>query len=145
MSNADTIKSLTDNVQTVLQDSLGIKFERQNLEDIKDIAASKFPFGGFFDVGTEFDETHGERASYGVQSYLIWVVFKERDNAGRMRKSQEWRQLIRSGLTTNALNIGDLSASKLVSWVDTTETDIDQRDDGLSVLNYTVGIRYREL
>ena len=145
MANIDTIKSLTDNMQTVLQSNIKIKVERKNLEDVKDTPASKYPFGGLFDGGIEFEYTHGQKAGYAIQSYLIWIIFKERDDNARMRKVQEWLQLSRTALTVNALNIGDLSASKLVSWVETTDIDTEHLEDGLSVLNYTVAVRYREL
>ena len=145
MANIDTIKSLTDNVQTVLQNALGFKFERKNLEDVKDMPASKYPLGVFFDSGIEFEYTHGQKAGYGVQSYLVWIIFKERNDKVRMRKNQERLQQSRTALTVNALNVGDLSASKLVSWVEVTDIDTEHQNDGLSVLNYTVAVRYREL
>lgn len=144
MGNIETIKSLTDNIQTVLQ-GLGIKFARKNFEDVKNIPASLFPYGAIFDKGIDWEYTHGQKAGYGVQSFLIWVVDKERNDKVTMRQIQEWVQLIKGALTVNALNIGDLSASKLISWVETIDTDTEHREEGVSVLNYTIAVRYREL
>ena len=144
MGNADTIKSLTDNMQTVLQ-AQGIKFARKNLENIKDIPSSLLPYGAILDKGIEFEYTHGQRAGYAEQNFLIWVVDRERNDKVNMRQIQEWLQKIRGALTVNALNIGDLVTSKLVSRVTTVDTDTEHREDGLSVLNYLVSVRYREL
>ncbi len=143
MGNKETVWSITDNTQTVLQ-GLGIKFSRQIYEEVEKIPASLMPYGQIFYKGEEFEYTHGQKPEYGEIEFLLRVAIQNRDATQMIREQQKWAHLIRDGLTVAALNIGDIVSSKLVSRVTTEDVTIDHRA-AVSVLEYGVLVRYREL
>ena len=142
MANIDTVKSVTDNLQTVL-DGLGIKFSRETYNDTSKIPASLIPFGQIFYAGESFEYTHGQKAEYAEIEFLIKVRLKSRDPVDRIREQQIWVHKIRDGLTVNALNIADLVTSKLISRVTTESVTINNISD-LSTLDISIRVRYRE-
>ena len=142
MADIDTVKSTTDNLQTVL-DGLGIKFSRETFDDLSKIPASLIPFGRIFYLGETFEYTHGQKAEYAEVEFSVQVVLKSRDAVDRIRDQQVWVHKLRDGLTVNALNIADLATSKLISRVTTESVTINNISD-LSTLDYTIRVRYRE-
>lgn len=143
MANVDTIKAITRNLKTVLQ-NMGIKFALETIEEESKIPANQIPFGQIFYNTEEFEYTHGQKPEYAEVNFIVRVVLKKNNPTDLMAEQQKWIHLIRDGVTINALNIGDLSASLLVSRVTTREPDIDTQSD-TSFVNYDMKIRYREL
>ncbi len=143
MANLETIKSITDNLQTVLQ-SMGVKFARETIADESKIPASLIPFGQIFYNTEEFEYTHGQKPMYVDTEYLIRVVLREKTSTDLIRTQQEWVHLIRDGLTINALNINALASTKYVSRVTTELLVMDTREN-TTFVHYTVKIRYREI
>lgn len=145
MSNFDTIKSIADNLESVLR-GLGIHFDRKTYEDIGNIPASVLPHGEIFYRGEAFEHTHGQRAGYAESGFQLKVIIRERTPSDVMREQMRWVHLIRDALTVNALNIGSLVTSKLVSLVTTGTVEVDNtRTDGVAAMDYQVTVRYREL
>lgn len=145
MSNYDTIVSIADNLEAVLR-GLGIHFSRKTYEDIGNIPASVLPHGEIFYKREEFEHTHGQRAGYAESEFQLKVIIKERTPTDVMREQMRWVHLVRDALTVNALNIGDLAASKLVSLVTTGTVEVDNtRTDSVAAMDYQVIVRYREL
>ena len=142
MTNFATVKSITDNLQSVLK-TQGIHFDRKVFEDDKNIPASFFPCGEIFYNGEEFEYTHGERPGYAEINYGLRVMLQERDPVDAMREQQKWAHKIREALTVSAMNVTDLAASKLVSRVTTEAVDVDNLS-ARAVLNYRLKVRYRE-
>ena len=142
MSDIDTVKSITDNVETVCK-AQGIIFMRETYDDIKEIPGGHFPHGQIYDEGVEFEYHHNQRSGYAEIIFLIRVVIKERDSRTRMRELQIWRHKLRDALTVNALNIGDLVSTLLVSRV-TTDLVENESTSEIAQMNYTVKVRYRE-
>ena len=143
MGNKETVRSITDNTQTVLQ-GFGIKFSLQIYEEVEKIPASLMPHGQIFYKGEEFEYTHGQKPQFAEIEFLLRVAIQNRDARQMTREQQKWVHLIRDGLTVPALNIGDIASSKLVSRVTTEDVTIDHRV-AVSVLEYEVLVRYREL
>jgi hypothetical protein len=143
MSNFDTVKSITDNLQTICQGE-GIKFSRKTFEEPKNVPAALIPLGEIYYDVENFDQTHGQRASFAEVDYTVKIILKERDSRVLMRQQQEWVHKLRDAITVNALNIGDLASSKLVSWVDMTEGAETEDDVDWSRVNFPITIRYRE-
>lgn len=142
MSNLATIKSITDNLQTVLR-AKGIKFERKI--DEENIKATQLPAGQIFYRGEEFEYAHGMKPKWIEASFAIKVMIRERDAQNLIESTQEWVHNIREAINVNALNIGDLSSSKLVSRADTETADVEYPEKDTAMINTTVVIRYREL
>ncbi|MFZ3073278.1 MAG: hypothetical protein WA162_08545 [Thermodesulfobacteriota bacterium] len=140
--NFAAIKSITDNVQSVLQGQ-GIKFSRSTFEDEKNIPTSLLPLGEIYYIGEDFQYTRGQRAGYAEANFLVKVVLQDRDSAGMIRSTQKWVHSMRDALIVNAFNIGDLAVSKLVSLVTVERVDIENKGD-VAVLGFKVKIRYRE-
>lgn len=140
--NFATIKSITDNVRSVLQ-AQGIKFSRSTFEDEKNIPASLLPLGGIYYRGEDFQYTHGQRPGYAEADFLVKVVLQDRDSAGLIRSTQKWMHSVRDALTVNAINIGDLAVSKPASLVTVERVDVENKGD-MAVLGFKVKIRYRE-
>jgi hypothetical protein len=143
MSNMDTVKAITDNLQAVLQTE-GIKFSRKAYDDEKAIPASLVPFGQIFYRGENFEYTHGQRPGYAEGEFKLRVVLRGRNPADLMRSQQEWVHKIRGALTVDALNVGDLASTGYVSRVVTKGVDIENREN-FAFLNYMVAVRYREV
>ncbi len=143
MTNFATVKSVTDNLQSVLRGQ-GIHFDRKAYEDDKNIPASLLPHGEIYYDGEEFEYTHGERPGYAEINYRLRVVLQERDPVDAMREQQNWTHKSRDSLTVSALNVVDLASSKLVSRVTTEAVDVDNRSTR-AVLNYRIKVRYREV
>ena len=143
MANVDTVGSITDNLQGTLQGE-GIRFSRKTFDDEKAIPASLIPFGQVFYRGEDFEYSHGQRPGYVEVSFEVRVVLKERDHASMVRRQQVWTHGVREALTVDAMNTGDLATTKLVSRVETSEVDIENRSS-LSILSFKVQVRYREV
>jgi hypothetical protein len=143
MSNFETVKSITDNLQTICQ-GLGIKFSRKTFEEPKNVPAALIPLGEIYYNGQVRQHNHGQGPQYIVINFSLKVVLKERDLQVMMRKQQEWINKLDDAITIQALNIGALASSQLVSWVsieeEETDDDIDQ-----SKVNLSVDIRFRRL
>ncbi len=142
MSNIDTIRAVTDNLQSGLQNE-GIRFSRKTYDDEKNVPASLIPFGEVIYQGEAFEYTHGQRPGYIEARFTLKVILKERDPVDMLREEQRWVHKIREALTVDVLNTGALSSSKPVSRVTTTGVDVINREH-ISVLAYRVSVRYRE-
>ncbi|VAW37808.1 hypothetical protein MNBD_DELTA02-729 [hydrothermal vent metagenome] len=145
MSNFDTVAAITDNIQGVLE-TLGIKFSQKAIEDTKDVPASLLPYGEIFYTGESFEETSGERPGYVEATFTLVVILRERFARDLIRAEQDWVHRIRGALGVDALNIGDLASSKLVSRVRSGSVGMDKGSgkSGLGILSYQVKVRYRE-
>lgn len=143
MSNFQTVTSITDNLQSVLK-GMGINFTREAYDDEAAIPATILPHGQIFYEGETFEYTHGQKPEYGEILFRLRVVLRERASTDAIREQMKWVHLIRDGLTINALNIGDLVTSKLVSRVTTEGVEIVNNAPRASII-YRALIRYREL
>src|SRR3989304_9584069 len=144
MANINTVKSITDNLQTVLEGQ-GVRFSRKTFEDEKNIPASLIPFGEIFYQGENFEYTHGQKPEYAEIDYLVKVILSEKDPIDLMREQETWVHRIREALNVNALNVGNLANSKYVSRVTTEKVSAENRGKNMGFLNYGVRIRYREI
>jgi len=140
--NFSTVKSITDNIQNVFQKE-GIKFTRATYENKKNIPISLIPHGEIFYKGESFEYTHGQRQGYNEINYLVRVILRDTDPASLIMETQKWIHNIRNVFTVNALNIGDLSASKLVSLAIIKNIEIENKID-IAILILDVIVRYRE-
>ena len=141
-ANFTTIKSITDNVQSVLQ-AQGIKFSRSTFEDDTAIPVALIPYGQIFYTGEDFEYTHGQRAGYAVGNFDVKVILQDRDTTNPTRLTQKWTHAVRDALTVNALNIVDLASSKLVSWVNIEGIKAEHKAE-YGFMNFGIKIRYRE-
>jgi hypothetical protein len=141
MPDSDTTKAIVANVKTVAS-LQGIKFSVRKYED-ENIPASLLPHGTILYTEMEYEYVHGQRSGYAQLGLMLRIVIKERNAEETLRSQLEWTDKLRSSLTINALNIGKLLTSKLVSRVTTETVDVDNTADK-SILNFEIFVRYRE-
>lgn len=144
MSNFDTLDAITNNLESVLK-ALGIQFASETFEDVAAISASLIPLGQVFFDDLDFEYTFGQKPEYVEAGFTLRVVLQDRNPRMLTRAEQNWAHQIRSALTINALNIGALAASKLVSKVNHDSVSVDHGKPQYGVLNYKVKVRYREV
>jgi hypothetical protein len=142
VGNFATIRAITTNLQTKLK-SLGLHVNQAAFDKEEEIPASVYPLGNIFYEGEEFEETFGQRESYAIAKFRIRVSIFTNNAQDAIMEQERWLHAVRDGITIAALNTGDLAASLLVSWVETTEIFIENLGNR-SHLNYSLQIRYRE-
>lgn len=138
MGNADTVKAITTNLTAILT-AQGFLVENSSTD--KKLETS--PLVAIRYGGENFESTHGERPSYSTARYSLRVSFSDKYPSTSRDKAVEWAHKIRGNVTVNALNAGDLAASKLVSRVD-HDYDAPVYDAGATSFDYSLDIRYRE-
>lgn len=145
MSNFDTIVAITDNLEAVLR-GMGINFTRKTYEDMASIPTSLFPVGEITYNGESFEHPSGQRSGYAEADYRLRVILREAEAKDMQRVQMKWIHLIRDGLTVNALNIGSLVSSKLISNAITEAARPNNtQTDGIGAVEYDIKIRYREV
>ena len=142
MGNFDTISTITKNLKSALE-AEGLKFSLKPYGDKSSIPASLLPFGEIDFRGESFEYTHGQRAGYVEASFGVSVTLSERNALSLVREQQEWIHKLRSAITVEALNTGDLLASKLVSFVENGAVNIEG-NGRFSILSMDLTVRYRE-
>lgn len=143
MSNLYTVQAITKNIETVLKGK-GINFTQKAFDDETQIPASLLPLGQIFYNAEEFEYVHGQRPGYAEIAFTVKVVIDRRTPEDSIRDQQSWVHSVRDGLTVNALNIGDIVTSKLVSKVTTESVSIENKSSNISALTMAFKVRYRE-
>jgi len=137
MSNAATIKAITANIREIITDTLEYKFEDVS----KDPDVDVLPLAQL-DLGvTRPQYNHGEGPMYIEQEYTLTVKRKIASKAAGRLSIPETEMDIEEAITVATLNVNDLAASKLVSWV-TKEYDTES-DDRLLTVTADMTVRFR--
>lgn len=140
MSNADTIKSIEDNLSAL------IIAQGFNLEDSStDKTLETKPLCALRYLGEDFGAGHGERPLYNEIRYSLKVGFNDKAPASSRDKIADWMHKFRQAVTVASLNVGALAASKLVSWVNHEGYDVTDYKSPITELDYRLRVRYREL
>lgn len=142
MSNFDTIKAVTENMEEVLRRE-GIRFSLKTHDDEKGGAASLIPLGKIYYAGESFQNAYGERPLYAEAEFIIKIEIGGRDPADVVREQQRWAHKVRGALSAQALNINGLAASKYVNRVKIQRVDAENRKD-TSTIVCRAAVRYRE-
>jgi hypothetical protein len=141
MSNTETVQAIITNIETILTNST-LAFKLEDMSDdekLKTIDLAKVIY-----TGEEFEESYGERNLYNEIEFLIVVQYTDPNPAARRDKNAVIVHKIRDNITIDALNVGFLASTKLVSRVEHVEakTGIDQTTN---TINYILKVRYREI
>lgn len=142
MSNFDTIRAVTENMEEVLRKE-GICFSLKTYEDERGAPASRLPLGRIHYAGESFQNAYGERPLYAEAEFVIKIVIGERDPADLIREQQRWAHKVRGALFAEALNINGLAASKYVNRVMIQRIDAENRKE-TSAIVCRASVRYRE-
>ncbi len=142
MSASGTIRAITRNIQKTLQ-ALGICFSIKTSDDAKDLAASGTPAGEIQYKGEAFEHRLGQGPLYIDAEFAINVFFAKKDSADIVREQQDWVHKIKSAMTVDALNSGELSLSKNISRVEMLRAEAMNQKNRSSISCKTT-VRYRE-
>lgn len=138
MANSDTVKAITLNLTSILE---GLGF---NIEDLSvDPSMTSTPISVILYEGEDFEYGHGQKPLYNEIRYLLKVMLNDPRPGTSRDKYAEYVHAIREAVTVDALNVGALLASKLVSLVNTTEVTVTY-EPPVSAIDYRLNVRYRE-
>ena len=139
MANSDTVKAITANLAAILA-GLGFKIEDLSI----DPSMATSPVCVILYEGEEFEYGHGQKPLYNEVKYLLKLMLNDPKPGTSRDKYAQYVHAIRDAVTVDALNIGGLAASKLVSLVNTTDVTITY-EPPVSTIDYRLNVRYREV
>jgi hypothetical protein len=141
MTNAANVKAIIANVESIISTTIGYNLEYAIRAD-EDVDTT--PNAVLLYDGEEFEENFGEKPLYNEIKFEILTQFRESDPQDIRDKSVDIIHNYRGNITIDALNVGDISSSKVVSRVD---HDTNARAEGIPVvqLSYQMLVRYREI
>ena len=143
MANADTIKAIITNMETILT---AIPLRKLDMfggpsESLPDYTSA--PVYYILYDGETPEYNHGQKPGYIEPDLKIILKWQSMSISEARNKTIEWFHTLRNALTINALNVTDLAASKLISRVTVGRPELDVQPAEL-LLTYTTTIRYRE-
>lgn len=139
MANSDSVKAITTNITSILT-TQGL-----SVEDISgDPETDTITLAQIHYQGEDFEYAHGMKPLYNEINYLIRMVFNKMSPVLSRDAQAEWIHKVREAITVNALNVGSLATTKLVSLVEHEGADVEYRPP-ISTINYKLKVRYREI
>lgn len=139
-ANLATKNAILENLRAIISTTIGYQLESLSADPDVDTT----PHAVIKKESEVFEETSGQRPKYSELNYNVIVTSNHLAKLDRDNKGDEIVDSIRTEVTINDLNVGDLSVSKLVSKV-LHDPDVDVHNDTLITVNYRLTIRYREL
>lgn len=143
MTNVDTVKAITDNIEAALKKE-GMDLSATTYEEGGPVPAGLVPVARIFYTGVAFEDTYGERPSYADALFTLKTTLGGRPGRELMQSEQMWAQRIRDALTPSALNAGDLAASRLVSRVTVNGVEVSNKAESSTII-CRITVRYREV
>ena len=140
MSDLNTLKYLTTNLEEILSTTLNWNLEDGSSERTPE---TNFLCNLRFD-GIDYEETYGQRPSYAEANFTIRVKTVKKTPSLSREKQQEIITSIRTGVTIDKLNVGNLAISLLVSRVTHISPEVPEYENNVSEISYGLSIRYRE-
>ena len=137
MANTATVQAIITNLETLLTNA-GF-----TLEDLSNDNLSNTPNAVIEYSREEFEENRGQTNKYNTIFFNILIQFKETTTAAARDKIATYTHYVRDNVNVNAVNVGDLSSSQLVSFVDHISMESENNIPIFS-LSYQLSIRYRE-
>lgn len=139
-SNATTVNAIITNLKTILGTTLSYKLD-YDIADDPDVDTNKA--ATLLYAGEEFDDVYGERPAYNVASFVVEIKFRASDPDTRRQTAVNLTHGTRDAITEATLNIGDLSASKLVVWAICRRSENDNQTP-VQTITQEYAIQYRE-
>lgn len=140
MADIDTVKSITTNMEAILT-SLGM-----SLEDGSGNPDADSPLCQILYKGEDFGDLYGEHKEFNDILFLIKIEFNKEYPGISRDKQTKWINNLRKEITINALNVGDISSSELVSFVEHPDgEDSVDYEPPMSEIDYPISVRYGEI
>jgi hypothetical protein len=148
MSTLDSIRSLTDNVETVFK-GLKVNITYDLFEEFTEVENSILPNGQIIYLREDTPNDFEQSQSYLTANFLLRVIYDEKDGKERLKLQQQYIHSIKTNFTVDGLNIGDFGVSgspseKLVTNVDLINLDLEFKDNR-SMVTYEMAVRYRNV
>jgi hypothetical protein len=145
MANADTIKAVITNIETILS-AAPHSLRKIDIPDGQTESLPSFeqtPVYYLLYDGEAPEYEHGQKPGYIEASVIIVLVWLSTSISDARGKAIDWYHALRGALTVNALNVGGLVASKLVSKVALDKPQLDVQPAETKIFFKTT-MRYRE-
>jgi hypothetical protein len=92
----------------------GLNVVRKTLDLRGSLPAGMMPLAQVSFKGESFENTFGERPSRSEAAFSLKIIIPERPDSQEAREEQMWAHRARGALSEEALNAGELAASKPV-------------------------------
>lgn len=143
MSTISTVQSITDNVATILK-ALSLNVEYDTTVDFGNLPKSNNDFVRLIWLREIPEYTRGQRQSYRETFFELQIIIEERNKQELNRKLQQRVHEVINGLTVDALNIGDLVSTKLITLVEVSQNDDFDYRDTRAMISLELMVRYRD-
>ncbi len=142
MSNTATIKAIITNMETILSASLRkLDMFGGASESLPDYTQAPVYYVLYDGETPEYN--HGQKPGYIESDLKIVLKWQSMSISAARDKTIEWFHTLRDALTINALNVGDLAISKLISKITVGKPELDMQPAEL-LLTFNITVRYRE-
>lgn len=138
--NAATVKSITNNIKKIIEDTLKYNFENQRIDTKTEFKPNVI----LEQIKATPNRNHGEGPMYIEQEYAITVKKKIENKQQYRETSTEITFDFEENITVDALNIENLASSKLVTARD-MELDVEEYNGKDLVVNIVLIVRFRDL
>lgn len=138
MSDEATEKSIITNLEAIFN---GFGWVQEDLSS--NTTAKTTPFYMLEYQTIDFEENFGQKPRYNELGIIIHILIEAKTATAARDKKSELTHSVRPNVTIDALNIGDLATSKLVSRVGHGPVDSPHSPPKLEVA-YPLTVRYRE-
>ncbi len=137
MGNYETVQAITTNLEAILT-SIGLSLEDASSEPTgaAPLVKLKYPSDD-----AEYD--HGEKPGRSTINIKLEIEFRESSPDLSRDKQQYWTHMVRDNVSVAVLNVGALSASKLVGRVD--QRSRVEYSAPVSRVFHDIEVRYRQV
>lgn len=143
MGNSDTVKSIITNIETILT---AVPLRKLDMfggpsELLPDYISA--PVYYILYDGETPEYIYGQKPGYIEADLKVVLKWQSMSISEARNKTIEWFHTIRDAFTVNALNVGDLATSKLISKIVVGKPELDVQPAEL-LLSFNLNVRYRE-
>lgn len=93
--------------------------------------------------GTDFENNYGERPNYDNSTFVVRIKYLDANMRGLHETIIKSIHLVKQAMTIDALNVGDLTTSKLVRRVSVGKATMTSEPPSV-IVSIEVTVRYRE-
>ncbi len=136
MTTTNTVDAIITNSEAILS-AMALNLEALPSDSIETTPAA------YLDYDTEdFDDNFQERPLYNTVNFVIRIRAKGGTANEDRDIKRTWTHLLKGAFTVAALNVGDLSASKLVARINHDGVNLGKEGEAVTI-DYEMGVKYR--
>lgn len=139
MANVDTDKAIATNLKAIITTGLSWSLEDHSADPHAETTLQ----AKLIYRGVRPEHGLGQKPGY-IESHYVVEILTNKTTPDAIRDSlQEGVHAFMDAVTVNALNVVDLAATKLVSWVSHDGPDAEQ-EVPLATIRHAITVRYRK-